>query len=320
MQNQELYQKLIEEIMKHLPPKTTPAKALAEILNMQKEAVYRRLRLEVPFTFHEVARITGALGISLDHLVESSEPDTCSMQLKVVEYANPLEVDYVVLEQFLGAIMQVKQDKDSHVCFSCSTLPMALYLNYEAITRFYLFKWVYMCGTSLETKRFDEIDISSRLRTLQTDVARESFGINESTFILDNMVLANLVNDIKFFASIGLLSPKDVAALKAEIALFIADLERYACKGHFDTGKKFNLFISNINFETCYTYCESENYHVSIVQAFVLNGLGTKNQRTFNMVKHWMQSLKRVSVQISESGEQNRIRYFNTQKEILKEL
>ena len=45
---------LIKAMREHLPEETNLANYIMDIISIGKEAVYRRLRGEVPFTFYEV--------------------------------------------------------------------------------------------------------------------------------------------------------------------------------------------------------------------------------------------------------------------------
>ncbi len=59
---------LIEAAKEKFPPKGQLADMLMDTLYIGKEAIYRRLRGEVPFTFQEAAIISKELGISLDRI------------------------------------------------------------------------------------------------------------------------------------------------------------------------------------------------------------------------------------------------------------
>ncbi|MCD7929978.1 MAG: hypothetical protein LUH15_00615 [Tannerellaceae bacterium] len=56
-------------LQKKVPGRSQLTNMLAETLNIEKEAVYRRLRGEVAFTFTEVATLAQHLCISLDELI-----------------------------------------------------------------------------------------------------------------------------------------------------------------------------------------------------------------------------------------------------------
>lgn len=65
----ELNTGLIEALKEKLPPKTNLANLLMDTLYIGREAIYRRLRGEVPFTLEEAALISRKLGVSLDKIV-----------------------------------------------------------------------------------------------------------------------------------------------------------------------------------------------------------------------------------------------------------
>lgn len=62
MQN-ELNTSLIEAVKEKLPLKENLANLLIDTLYIGKEAIYRRLRGEVPFTLEEAALISRKLGV-----------------------------------------------------------------------------------------------------------------------------------------------------------------------------------------------------------------------------------------------------------------
>lgn len=64
-----LYDTILNAIREKIPNRIILANTLAELLNIEKEAVYRRLRGEVAFSFVEIAAISSSLGISLDNIV-----------------------------------------------------------------------------------------------------------------------------------------------------------------------------------------------------------------------------------------------------------
>ncbi|MCC8096197.1 MAG: hypothetical protein LIP05_13080, partial [Tannerellaceae bacterium] len=66
-----LYDNFLQTLKEKIPQKAVLANTLAQILSIEKEAVYRRLRREVLFTFSEVAIISHYLGISIDFIVGS---------------------------------------------------------------------------------------------------------------------------------------------------------------------------------------------------------------------------------------------------------
>ena len=78
--------------------------------------------------------------------------------------------------------------------------------------------------------------------------------------------------------------------------------------------------LSNIKFDATYSYVATSNSHISMIRIYSINAITTQDDGMFRSLKEWVQSLKKFSTQISESGEMQRIRFFNEQREIINTL
>ena len=76
MKDVSLYESFLAELRKKIPQGAKLTNTLVDMLYIEREAVYRRLRGEVPFTFMEVMTIAKELGISLDNLTEQNKADS----------------------------------------------------------------------------------------------------------------------------------------------------------------------------------------------------------------------------------------------------
>ena len=83
----ELNTNLIEAAKEKFPAKGQLANILMDTLYMGKEAIYRRLRGEVPFTFQEAAIISKELGISLDRIAGVSFSNNAMFDINVVDHS-----------------------------------------------------------------------------------------------------------------------------------------------------------------------------------------------------------------------------------------
>ncbi len=321
MKYQVLYENFIGAVKNSIPRNKKVSAVLTDILKIEKEAVYRRLRMEVPFTFTEIAKVAQHLDISMDDIIDSKPAKNRPLYLKFLDYSDPMALGEAVLENLLGLVKQLKAASDSEISFSCSTLPALLYLNYEKIARFYLFKWSYLYGETVGVKRFDELEIPLRLSQIQQEIVNESRYIRTTNYIADSMLFSSLVHDIQYFMSIHLISEEDVRLLKAEIDRFIDDTEMLAANGRYgETRNTVNFYVSNINFETSYICAETPDMHIGMIKTFILNVVSSQDNQTFQGIKNWLQSLKRVSTLISQSGEQQRILYFARQRDLVNQL
>ena len=82
---------LIKAMREHLPEETNLANYIMDIISIGKEAVYRRLRGEVPFTFYEVSLLSQSLGISLDQIVGTNRAEGAVFNLNVSNNMSKME-------------------------------------------------------------------------------------------------------------------------------------------------------------------------------------------------------------------------------------
>ena len=104
---------LIEAMKEKLPLKGQLADMLMDTLYIGKEAVYRRLRGEVPFTLQESALISRKLGISLDKIIGLSFKSNAMFNINIVDYDDPFESYYNILEKYVSLINTMPDDPNS---------------------------------------------------------------------------------------------------------------------------------------------------------------------------------------------------------------
>lgn len=115
MKKELLYDNLLNAIKEEFPQKTNLVNALVDLLCIEKETVYRRLRGEVAFTFAEIVTIANAFGISLDNLVGTVTAKSRPFQLKLVDFVNPMETDYDMLDQYIDILGLAREDDRSEL-------------------------------------------------------------------------------------------------------------------------------------------------------------------------------------------------------------
>lgn len=310
---------LIEAVKEKIPAGGSIANILMDILHLGKEAMYRRLRGEVPFTLTEAAIISKELGISLDNTVGASFVNNAVFDLNIVQYTDPIETYNAIIGKHTSIFRAVKDDPCSEMAISSNIIPQTFYFKYDMLSKFRLFKWMYQ-SENVKCNSFDKLVLPPKLLDSLKEFVEVSQQISSTTYIWDNMVFLHLVNDIQYFASIQLITDADKAILKAELHEMLNELEAIALKGKFASGNKVKIYLSNINFEATYSYVCSTNSQLCLMRIYSINSITTQDAAVFTSVKEWIQSLKKFSTLISSSGEMHRIEFFTKQHEIVNRL
>jgi len=319
MNKKTLHEYLIEELKFRIPNNSELVNKLNSILYIGKESIYRRLRGEVPFSLEEASIISYNLGLSLDGLNVTS-PLKRPFVLKIANFANPQETDYRLISEFSDFLEYVKNAPNTETGTAAKLIPDALHLNYEHITRFYLFKWLYQYDNLNPIKKYDEVKGTDRVLEILGRMKDLLQHIKKSYYIFDKRIFENLVDDIKYFNSIGLINDSDIQLLKNDLFACINNIELLAARGINHVGNKTEIYLSNLNFEAGFSYVKSEDHKLSTIRAFTLYDISSSDLTTFEKSLKWMQSLKRASMLISESGEIARMNFFNKQREIVDTL
>jgi len=315
-----LYGKFISTVQEKITHRATLVNTISELLNIDRDAVYRRLRGKVNFSFAEMAIIARRLGISLDNLAGIDTAQCKSIRLAFMKHIDPTEIDYVISEEYINALKFIKDEPDTKIMEGGNIFPNYIYFDYEYITRVLIFWW---SQNSFDGKRlpFHEVIIPDRMRVLQKQACFYARHIKSTTLLWDYRIFEQFVAIIKFYANVRLINEEDVALIKNELFVFVNDMEEMAVTGKYkETGNKVSIYIGNIHADANFGYIESKNMRITTYWAFLLNAFSSFESLFFEEIRAWLQSAQRLTTLISVSGEKLRTGFFNTQREIIDTL
>ena len=237
------YQEFMSVIREKIPHKATLASTITELLDIDKDAVYRRLRGEVNFSFTEMAVIAKKLGISLDKIARLENVQSRPAQMNISNQVTPTPIDYEMFNGHVNLLKSIMDEPETMIMEACNIIPHYLFQDYEYITRYHIFRWN-QAGMHGDVMPYHEIIIPDKLRDLQIRNCEYARHISSTIYVWDNMIFQRLVTNIKYFAKVRLIREEDVAMIKKDLILFLNNLEKVAIKGkHEDTGKDISIFI-----------------------------------------------------------------------------
>ncbi|MDR1201048.1 MAG: hypothetical protein LBL58_05370 [Tannerellaceae bacterium] len=320
MKTETLNENLIEAVKEKIPKGVNLANVLMDTLYIGKEAVYRRLRGEVPFTFTEASIISNSLGVSLDRVSGTNSSRNALFGLNIIDHKHPIETYHAQIENYTRIYKAIKDNPTLEWYAASNIIPQVFYLDHDNLARFLMYKWMYQHEKINYIKYFSELQFSEAIREMQKEYVKVSREVASSNFIWDNMMFCSLTNDIKYFMDINLITRDEVDILKNEILCLIDGLEQLAAKGYHKQGKSIRIYVSNINFEASYGYLEADDFKLSMVRLYSINEIATTDQKVFEHQKEWIHSLRKYSTLISISGEMQRIQFFEKQRQYINSL
>jgi len=309
--------KVIRAIKDILPAEVSLSATLMDVLPINKESVYRRLRGEVVFSFYELSIIARKLGISLDALIRTEPGDNAIFELIEQQYQAEEGNLSVTTSKFETILSHVLQDPASKFELSHNLFPQVPAHLFYYLSKYNSFKWVYKNGEALS---FKEIDYPHDIFRMHRNNNLATMEIKETSYIWDHTIVEMMVREIQYYNEINLLDKEDVLLLKEDLHKFLFYVDRLAREGVFPTGNKVNIYISSVSTDAAYSYLESEKYRLCMIGAFDFQYVMSTDNVAYEIMKRKMHSLKRGAIQISESNENYRLSFFRKQHELVDQL
>ena len=304
----------IETLYEKYPKRSNLIRVLMDLLELEREAVYRRLRKDVAFSIQEMMTISSAWNISLDKIAGINS-GKIPFLMQRINYADPSKEEMKILKQIVQKIKWMKDFPESEYMFICNKLPRQLHAGYKYIHQFYLFKWDYQYGENKKVTPFAQTNISEEKVQLDVEYYQAVKQVPTSNFILDRQLFDYLVNDIRYFYSIKLISDQEKELIKNDLYNILDYLIEVANMGYYpETKQKVNMYVSQLNVDTNYSYIYTSEFHTCFIHAFEKHELHTYNSDMVENFRTWMQAKKRTATQISEVDERSRVTFFAQQR------
>lgn len=320
MENEIWYDRFMDIILAKYPKKSLLIEALMELLSIEREAAYRRLRGDVVFSSFEMAKMCITWNISLDSILNVSS-GKIPFLLQKIDYINPSEKELKFLQQIIQSINYFKDFPETEFMDICNKLPRQLLAGYSHLNQYYLFKCMYQYGNGRKPLSYSQIIISDEKRKIDVDYYKAIKNVPNSSFIIDRMIFENLVSEIRYFNSIMMITDEEKELIKKELYDLLDYVSEVAGAGCYpETQNKVRIYISQLNVDTNYSYTFTPIVNICYIHVFDKYEIHTYDTDMVNDFIKWMQLKKRTSIYISGIDEKSRIELFNKQRQIIDTL
>ena len=240
--------------------------------------------------------------------------------LNVLDLADPMDTYYEILMRYQRLFRYVKADPTTEFVTASNTIPYTFYAPYEHLSKFRIGRWLYQNEHLRTPTSLSDVVLPEKLVKVQKELIEDLRLVKKTCFILDENLFTSFVKEIKYFSELGLFSTTDVQDMKKELYQLLHELEILSEKGSFHNGNSLSVYLSNVNFEATYSYVEKVGFQICFLRVYSINSMNSRDSKMCDYQKKWIHSLKRHSTLISQSGEIQRMMFFNEQKKIIDAL
>lgn len=311
---------LIQTILNHIPQKENPSSFISNVLNLEREYVYRRLRGETNFTVEEIASLATAMGFSLDNIIGVKKQDASVFELLFLNMAEIEDVYLKKIERNSRIFKKIGESPNTIVRWAGNTIPFSTFNKYRTLNRFHFYKWVFQASKMKQKMTFNDFKFSDTLEKKLRSYNITAQSPHHSIFIVDNNFISSVIRNIEYCHVRQLITESEIDDLKKELLHIVNSFEDMATSGSLANGGKFDLYISPMNINSSYTHIENENFTFCQYSVFTINTLNSMNKEICDIQKGWIEALKQHSTLVSACNDLERYKYFATQREMISDF
>ena len=315
MKNKTIIQEsLFDLIRKKAPTHISFADKVSEVLGINIDAVYRRIRGENLVSLDEAVTLCKYFSVSFDELLYGKD----KMQYSFV----PTDINdvksYLAYAKEMAFIAEkIQPTPTSEIRLVAADIPAFYYAAYKELSLFQLFSWdknVYDFSGTFEDF-INEIDVESISQ--YGNIIFKNFQKTPSSEIWTDNTIDSTLKSLKYHFEMEHFNDSSVPLLICEQLLdLINELQEWiknGTKGSFNTPFKF--YTNEVDTGNTLILMKNEKQNRCVIRLFTINGLNINDMRFCQEVEHWIDSLIKRSVLISGISSKERFKFFTAQKQ-----
>ena len=305
-----------------LPHHLSIVDEVASLLEISNDSAYRRMRGDKPLSFEEVQKLCVHFSISLDSIFHL-DTDTYIFSGKLVSSANFHFELY--LKKMLADIEMIKSFEKAEFYFVNKDVPLFHHFQIPELAgfKFFFFMKTILSYPDMVNEKYSVTKIPESLKTIGKKIA-EIYCQVSSTEIWNIEGIHTTLQQIDYYRdSHGFETKEDLIRIYDCMHEVINHVEKLAT-----AGKKYPLFLNENWGGARYTLYNNEvflgdntilidagDFKIAYINHSVINYMATRNTEFCDHIYRSIQNTMQRSLQISSTGEKERVRFFNQMRE-----
>lgn len=292
-------------------------RALADVLNLSQDAVYRRYRGETPLTIFEIQRICTYYGLSFDSLLEIQQNRVTFHYNSLADYDLSLDG---YLEGILSGFKQIKTLSNPSIVLAVKDTPMFQLLNFPHLVRFKLYFWAksYLNIPDYKGKQFEHEKISEKTFQIGKEIL-QIYNAIPSKEIYDLDILRGFIRQIQYYYNAYLFKdPTYAIRLLDELLWLLGHMKAQTVIGKkfmYGTqapasGSEYQLYLNDTSNSDSTYYYKSDSHKGVYLTHNMMNYLHTSDEKYVTESEQIINNLLVNSSLISEVNEKERNSFF----------
>ncbi|PZR41687.1 MAG: hypothetical protein DI538_00540 [Azospira oryzae] len=304
----------LEQIRQRLPKNLSLADELAEILNVSRDSVYRRMRGETVLSLEEVKKLCNHYKVSLDSLL-SPTSEIISFHRRSID-----AVDFT-FEKWLGSLLSnlemISTFPEREIVYCAKDIPPFFYYKYPNLALFKMFFWMksYHRYSQFATASYQPELVPESLVNTGTKLWNK-YAELPSAEIWSDETFNVTIRQVEFYRENGFITLPQAKSLLDDYTTMINDIRDAAARGEKKSGGgAFKLYKNEFLISDTTILFKMGSKRISFITYNTMNILSTSQESFCSETEDYLVNIINKSVLISTTGERERNKFFNQTQE-----
>lgn len=323
MEPLDVQQRFFHHLRGKLPGHISFVDEIAEFLNISNDSAYRRIRGEKSIGFDELQKLCQHYKLSLDSFLHlQSESFVFDSKLKTNNETS--FEDWI--ENVLLQLQHFNSYQERHMYFLLKDIPPFVHFLVPELVKFKIFFWMksILDYKSLKGVKFDLQDTRYDQFEATAKKITDLYIKIPMTEIWNAENIDSTLRQINFYREAGSFrNAADIDLLYAKVEELVNHLEKQAELGlKFPMGQEpgpaggsYRMYVNELILGDNTTFAELDGARMTFLNYGVLFIVYTRDERFNDAMYENLHNLIKKSTMISQSGEKERVRFFNKIRE-----
>lgn len=323
MTDHNLQKEFFNFIKSVLPPHIAMVDAIADLLNISHDSVYRRLRGEKPISMEELKILCDHFHISLDQAMQLK---TESVVFKDLESDGAADNFYQYLQGMLKQLQHINKFENKELLYLAKDVPVFHFFLSEELTAFKSFFWSKsilndpaFSGKNFSLKNFDATEYFSIGKKIL-----DTYNALPSVELWNYESINSTILQIEYYRDAGIFETTE----DMNIVVVACDKMLGHLQAQVEIGSKFGIGVPDTAYKASLKFyineiilgnnsimVEMDGNKMAYINHIVLKYISTTDKRFTEKLFNNFHTLISRSTLISETGERYRNRFFKTIRE-----
>jgi hypothetical protein len=311
----------LAEVKKYLPANTSFVDELAEVLNISRDSVYRRIRGETILSLTEVNTLVAHYNVPIDSLL-AAKTKALLFQHQAVDFKDFTFSQWLQSLYDKLSIITAYPASNKELIYYAKDIPIFYYFAYRELSAFKMFFWMksILCYPELENTKFTVDQVPLHDVALGERIWNQ-YAALPTTEIWSDETLNVTIKQILFYYESGHFeNPADARLLIDQFSALIENVRKWASKKVKPGGARFDLYKNEILVGENTVFFKMGDQRIVFLSHNITDTLASSNQAFCAQTERFLNNLINQAPLLSGSSAKERDRFFNQMVEKIKAL